>query len=971
MVHRFRSFSPSSLQRSRSPGATPTQSQGDGTVHEGPEVDAVLEGLNAKGAAYGSDILVSSSLDDMARATVLAHEQTHVNQTKSAPGGGAPRLGTTTPREEREANIAADLRTPLAADATRADPNTVRLYDENQLLNGSVSPAWAQALSDAELESAVTAVRNQLSELQETSDIRTAAMANLTVLESEVMDRGMNESLDEPQPVALSLDDARPWVVNVSTPGATARDIAYELYGFDLSPVMPREVNPFIQAADDLAKFAGYDLGLNPEGNFTIVQDLLKSEYREEFHTKMEALLTRDLRDVKRILLYEFPDLDDINTVENLNHRWSRRGNLRARGGTSYYDAFLSELNDSYIVRDYLFFEANRRSFLDEMYALLGNPVSDRGGNLTRDIAQNSQQFGAFTPYWEIANPDGEAEAGPNKVLVQRTTNQILDRIDGMTFPEQSAAIVEMMDALPPGIQHAVIQQIMDAHDETIAWGLFGRFGEPTGDHMIYHLFENLEESDREELGRVLQASGAVNEDGANAFIEGRSWAGRNLPMTTYWASDAVSWYQKNYEEGGSSWNLVGAGFAGLWTPENASSTILTLTTARLGLPLISRAPQTVQTGLLALGTGYGAYNATTLLGEAATGETTDGRTLNEGERVTRLLQGFMEVASLAEMAHFAHQADNATTALARTGDDALDTTRSLIPEVLPAPHALPPVPHAGTDLALPGGTGGGGGVRMVHMNEDGTVLAVARSMSGEHAILSINMHTGNGSIIFPGRGVHPIEGFNFVAPRRALGPGTPDVPPGEPDFDAIARHIDDMSLDDLTTSGMLGDVFRYGPEARIPGHPRRGGVREARAGFNDIRASQHLDPLPGRPGRTPDGEALNPNPGAQGAHVTPQSAARGYLDPNDLVARMMVTGKGHQHTVFDAHWQATFRQIRQATGRTTTTAQEVFDVVSDAMCNSGAFSPAEAETMVQLLRSELFLTHGLSPNSPMRMPGS
>jgi hypothetical protein len=88
------------------------------------------------------------------------------------------------------------------------------------------------------------------------------------------------------------------------------------------------------------------------------------------------------------------------------------------------------------------------------------------------------------------------------------------------------------------------------------------------------------------------------------------------------------------------------------------------------------------------------------------------------------------------------------------------------------------------------------------------------------------------------------------------------------------------------------------------------------------------------------------------------------------MITRFLPTGRGHAHTIFDQHWQAEFRQIRVATGRTTTTAQELFDVTERAARLSGAFSPAEAESMVQLIHEDLFVNLRLSPNQLLRMPG-
>jgi hypothetical protein len=155
----------------------------------------------------------------------------------------------------------------------------------------------------------------------------------------------------------------------------------------------------------------------------------------------------------------------------------------------------------------------------------------------------------------------------------------------------------------------------------------------------------------------------------------------------------------------------------------------------------------------------------------------------------------------------------------------------------------------------------------------------------------------------------------------------------------------------------MLGDLFHY---------------RDREDAIDELRKALGTD-LPGRPGRTPPGVAVNPNPALQAAHTTPEAVLRELpnYDPGRMITRYLWTGRGHPHTVFDQHWQQQFRQIRASTGRTTTTAQELRDVVARAARESGAFPVAEAESVVQLITEDLFVQLGLSPNQVLRMPGS
>jgi hypothetical protein len=129
--------------------------------------------------------------------------------------------------------------------------------------------------------------------------------------------------------------------------------------------------------------------------------------------------------------------------------------------------------------------------------------------------------------------------------------------------------------------------------------------------------------------------------------------------------------------------------------------------------------------------------------------------------------------------------------------------------------------------------------------------------------------------------------------------------------------------------------------------------------------------PLRGTPGPTPQDETVNPNPGYQSAHTFPQSSGRGLpqYDADAMISRLLPTGRGHVHTVFDGFWQADFRNIVRSSGRTTTTAIETFDVVSRAARR--AFPPAEAESVIQLLHEDMYVRLGLSPTSVLRIPGT
>jgi hypothetical protein len=180
-------------------------------------------------------------------------------------------------------------------------------------------------------------------------------------------------------------------------------------------------------------------------------------------------------------------------------------------------------------------------------------------------------------------------------------------------------------------------------------------------------------------------------------------------------------------------------------------------------------------------------------------------------------------------------------------------------------------------------------------------------------------------------------------------------VVPSNAEFDAAFARLESGQNPDQ--GAMLGDLMFHG---------QRGDA------VDQLRAQ--VDPtLRTRPGRTPDNVAVNPQPGYQSAHTTAQSVLRNLptYNPDTMITRLLPTGRGHSHTKFDQFWQAEFRQIRQVTGRTTTTAQELFEVTARAARQSGAFAPAEAESMVQLIQEDLYVNLALSPNQVLRMPGT
>lgn len=133
------------------------------------------------------------------------------------------------------------------------------------------------------------------------------------------------------------------------------------------------------------------------------------------------------------------------------------------------------------------------------------------------------------------------------------------------------------------------------------------------------------------------------------------------------------------------------------------------------------------------------------------------------------------------------------------------------------------------------------------------------------------------------------------------------------------------------------------------------------------------VDPsIPRRPGRTPRGVNVNPNPALQSMHPLAQSVVRDLpeINTNNMMTRLELTGRGHVHTVFDQNWQRDFRTLR-GTGQTTVTAREAEEIFRDAAARTFGLSPAERETLIELVRANLYFDLGLSPHSILRIPGT
>lgn len=454
-------------------------------------------------------------------------------------------------------------------------------------------------------------------------------------------------SADEP-PSTPRISRIAPWAY---TGGGDQAGASLALYGVDLS------------TADDFDPPVEGLLGAMLGGDARVIAypDLLLQPYRDEFHSGMRRCLDQDVSSIEDMLLQTYVGGEDEAALMRQVHWWSQWRDLRVQGGgRTYFDEFLGRLAADHLVTSYGLWESNRRSYLDELY----DAVEERVGELNTVIAQGSQEFGAYRPIWaELERRAGTpgARHGVNVELVERSANVVLDALEGWTTESDSAIIADLMTGLPPQEQVAVLRRIMSRYDESDWTGIFGRFGEAWEGGMLYWLFEDLDESDRNRVSESLVRGGVLEAAQAHALVAGRGWGGRWLPFTTYYGAQAAQyWANVAVENEGTAAGYAAWApglLASLWTPETAGSTVLTLGTAGVA-PGIAEAFPTVGRGMLVIGTGVTAYGTTLAVEELITGrDAYTGVLLDDTDRLVRVLQvvsgalllagGFLQAAAL------------------------------------------------------------------------------------------------------------------------------------------------------------------------------------------------------------------------------------------------------------------------------------------------------------------------------------
>ncbi len=223
---------------------------------------------------------------------------------------------------------------------------------------------------------------------------------------------------------------------------------------------------------------------------------------------------------------------------------------------------------------------------------------------------------------------------------IQRTVDEIVDRLEGHTDAEDSRYILNLFRGISPAEQRVAIHELR---------GRAGQMHEST-EGPLYRLFEDLEEEDKVNLAFLLMANGVLSQGMIARLLVGRTWAGRWMPVTTEAGTEAAQSYADLVVEGqrrggvggffhqAGGW--IGGFFASLWTPETASETVIALSLARYAqlFPRAIGAPAAVlgsaQTGLS--------------IGQLITGHNLWGEPLSDEERVRHWILAATGVAVIS-----------------------------------------------------------------------------------------------------------------------------------------------------------------------------------------------------------------------------------------------------------------------------------------------------------------------------------
>lgn len=156
-------------------------------IHENDQSDRVLRALGTPGAAIGQDVLLSSGLDSSRHTSVLKHELRHamqVNGRETDPASGL-RIGRKGDEWERDAAASGSVR-------RGADPQVLRMYDDNSYSVGPASRDWqyeANHMTLDELSREIQSMREFLGNQMQSSAETHRISEGLSVFESNLRER--------------------------------------------------------------------------------------------------------------------------------------------------------------------------------------------------------------------------------------------------------------------------------------------------------------------------------------------------------------------------------------------------------------------------------------------------------------------------------------------------------------------------------------------------------------------------------------------------------------------------------------------------------------------------------------------------------------------------------------------------------------------------------------------------------------
>jgi hypothetical protein len=104
-----------------------------------------------------------------------------------------------------------------------------------------------------------------------------------------------------------------------------------------------------------------------------------------------------------------------------------------------------------------------------------------------------------------------------------------------------------------------------------------------------------------------------------------------------------------------------------------------------------------------------------------------------------------------------------------------------------------------------------------------------------------------------------------------------------------------------------------------------------------------------------------------QSAHGLPQSIGRSIPGYNPLDALATIHQRA-AHSGMDQYWKEAFQQMRRE-GRTSATAQEIYDAVAESYRRSPDLAPGMAETFALRLQDEMFVEYGLRAADEIPLP--